>query len=81
MMMTIIIIIIITIIIAVNVGALELIKKGMDQNLGKTPRAINVNELPKIILLVLETARIPRRFLSRPKFTASSTKFKDTFKR
>ena len=46
----------------VIVGALGLIRKGMDQNLGKIPGASNINELQKIILL--GTAYILRRFLS-----------------
>ena len=35
----------------VIVGALGLIREGMDQNLGKIPGASNINELQKIILL------------------------------
>ena len=46
----------------VTVGALGLIRKGMDQNLGKIPGASNINELQKIILL--GTAYTLRRFLS-----------------
>ena len=46
----------------VIVGALGLIRKGMDQNLGKIPGASNINELQNIILL--GTAYILRRFLS-----------------
>ena len=46
----------------VIVGALELIREGMDQNLGKIPGASNNNELQKIILLGM--AHILRRFLS-----------------
>ena len=45
----------------VIVGALGLIRKGMDQNLGKIPGASNINELQNIILL--GTAYI-LRFLS-----------------
>jgi len=53
------------IMIAVNVGALGLIKKGMDQNLGTWDSwRDKINELQKIILLVLGMARILRRFLS-----------------
>ena len=44
------------------VGALGLIREGMDQNLGKIPGASNINELQEIILL--GTAHILRRFLS-----------------
>ena len=40
------------------VGALGLIRKGMEQNLGKIPGAININELHNIILLGM--ARILR---------------------
>ena len=46
----------------VIVDALGLIRKGMDQNLGKIPGASIINELQKIILL--GTAHILRRFLS-----------------
>ena len=46
----------------VIVGTLGLIRKGMDQNLGKIPGASNMNELQKIIFL--GTAYILRRFLS-----------------
>ena len=37
--------------VPVIVGALGLIREGMDQNLGKIPGASNINELQKIILL------------------------------
>ena len=46
----------------VIVGAVGLIREGMDQNLGKITGASNINELQKIILL--GTAHILRRFLS-----------------
>ena len=36
--------------VPVIVGALGLIREGMDQNLGKIPGASNINELQKIIL-------------------------------
>ena len=49
-------------IVPVIVGALKLIREGVDQNLGKVPGASNINELQKIILL--GTAHILRRFLS-----------------
>ena len=45
--------------VAVIVGALGLIREGMDQNLGKIPGTSNINELQKI----LGTAHILRRFL------------------
>ena len=48
--------------VPVIVGALGLLREGMDQNLGKIPGASNINELQKIILLGM--AHIPRRFLS-----------------
>ena len=48
--------------VPVIVGALGLIREGMDQNLGEIPGASNINELQKIILL--GTAHILRRFLS-----------------
>ena len=48
--------------VPVIVGALGLIREGMDQNLGKIPGASNNNELQKIILLGM--AHILRRFLS-----------------
>ena len=48
--------------VPVIVGALGLIRKGMDQNLGKIPGASNISELQKIILL--GTAHILRRFPS-----------------
>ena len=48
--------------VPIIVGALRLIREGMDQNLGKIPGASNINELQKIILL--RTAHIVRRFLS-----------------
>ena len=48
--------------VPVIVGALGLIREGMEQNLGKIPGASNINELQKIILL--GTAHILRRFLS-----------------
>ena len=48
--------------VPVIVGALKLIREGVDQNLGKVPGASNINELQKIILL--GTAHILRRFLS-----------------
>ena len=48
--------------VPVIVGALGLIREGMDQNLGKIPGTSNINELQKIILL--GTAHILRRFLS-----------------
>lgn len=47
--------------VQVIVVALGLIKKGMDQNLGKVLGAINTGELQKIILF--QTARI-LKFLS-----------------
>ena len=47
--------------VPVIVGALGLIREGMDRNLGKIPGASNINELQKIILL--GTAHIMRRFL------------------
>ena len=37
--------------VLVIVGALGLLREGMDQNLGKIPGASNINELQKIILL------------------------------
>ena len=46
----------------VIVGAPGLVREGMDQNLRKFPRASNINELQKIILL--GTVHILRRFLS-----------------
>ena len=48
--------------VPVIVGALKLIREGVDQNLGKVPGDSNINELQKIILL--GTAHILRRFLS-----------------
>ena len=48
--------------VPVIVGALRLIREGMDQNLGQIPRASNINELQKIILL--GTTHKLRRFLS-----------------
>ena len=48
--------------VPVIVGALGLIRQGMDQNLGQIPGTSNINELQKIILL--GTAHILRRFLS-----------------
>ena len=48
-------------IVPVIVGALGLIREGMDQNLGKISGASNINELQKII--ILGTVHIPR-FLS-----------------
>ena len=48
--------------VPVIVGVLRLIREGMDQNLGQIPRANNINELQKIILL--GTTHILRRFLS-----------------
>ena len=48
--------------VPVIVGALGLIREGMDQNLGKIPGTSNINELQKIVLL--GTAHILRRFLS-----------------
>ena len=48
--------------VPIIVGALRLIREGMDQNLGKIPGASNINDLQKIILL--GTAHILRRFLS-----------------
>ena len=48
--------------VPIIVGALRLIREGMDQNLGKIPGASNINELQEIILL--GTAHILRRFLS-----------------
>ena len=48
--------------VPVIVGALGLIRRGMDQNLGKIPGDSNINELQKIILL--GTAHILRRFQS-----------------
>lgn len=47
--------------VPVIVGALGLIREGMEQNLGEIPGASNINELQKIILL--GTAHI-LRFLS-----------------
>ena len=44
------------------IGTLGLIRKGMDQNLGKIPGTININELQKIILL--GKVHILRKFLS-----------------
>ena len=46
----------------VSVGALGLLREGMDQNLGKIPGASNINEVQKIIILGM--AHILRRFLS-----------------
>ena len=48
--------------VPIIVGALRLIREGMDQNLGKIPGASNINDLQKIILL--GTAHILRKFLS-----------------
>ena len=48
--------------VPIIVGALRLIREGMDQNLGKIPGASNINDLQKIILL--GTAHILKRFLS-----------------
>ena len=48
--------------VPIIVGALRLIREGMDQNLGKIPGASNINDLQKII--ILGTAHILRRFLS-----------------
>ena len=48
--------------VPVIVGALGLIREGIDQNLGKIPGTSNINELQKIVLL--GTAHILRRFLS-----------------
>ena len=48
--------------VPIIVGALGLIKEGMDQNSGKIPGASNISELQKII--VLGTGHILRRFLS-----------------
>ena len=48
--------------VPVIVGALGLIREGMEQNLGKIYGASNMNELQKIIFL--GTAYILRRFLS-----------------
>ena len=48
--------------VPIIVGALRLIREGMDQNLGKILGASNINDLQKIILL--GTAHILRRFLS-----------------
>ena len=48
--------------VPIIVGALRLIREGMDQNLGKIPGASNINDLQKIILL--GTTHILRRFLS-----------------
>ena len=48
--------------VPVIVGALKLIREGVDQNLGKVPGASNINELQKIFLI--GTAHILRRFLS-----------------
>ena len=50
--------------VPVIVGALELLREGMVQNLGNIPmeHASNINELQKIILLGM--AHILRRFLS-----------------
>ena len=44
------------------VGALGLIREGMDQNLGKIPGASDINKLQTIILI--GTAHILRRFFS-----------------
>ena len=46
----------------VIVGTLGLIRKGMDQNLGKIPGANNISELQKIILVGM--VHILRRLLS-----------------
>ena len=35
--------------VPIIVGVLGLLKKGVDQNLGKIPGTININELQKII--------------------------------
>ena len=35
--------------VSVIVGALRLIREGMDQNLGKIPGASNINEMQKIM--------------------------------
>ena len=48
--------------VLVIVGALGLLREGMDKNLGKIPGASNINELQKIILLGM--AHILGRFLS-----------------
>ena len=48
--------------VPVIVGALLLIREGMDQNLGKILGTSNINELQKIVFL--GTAHILRRFLS-----------------
>ena len=48
--------------VPIIVGALGLIKEGMDQNSGNIPGASTIRELQKII--VLRTAHILRRFLS-----------------
>ena len=37
--------------VPIIVGVLGLLKKGVDQNLGKIPGTININELQKMILL------------------------------
>ena len=37
--------------VPIIVGVLRLLKKGVDQNLGKIPGTININELQKMILL------------------------------
>ena len=49
--------------VPIIVGALGLIREGMDQNLGKIPGTSNINELQRQIVL-LGTAHILRRFLS-----------------
>ena len=48
--------------VPIIVGALGLIKEGMDQNSGNIPGASNISELQKII--VLGTAHMLGRFLS-----------------
>ena len=55
----------------VIVGAPGLVREGMDQNLGKFPRASNINELQKIILL--GTVHILKRFLFFKTKLVSST--------
>jgi len=44
--------------VPVTVGALGLIRKGMNQNSGKIPGASNISELQKIILLGTTSAHI-----------------------
>ena len=48
--------------VLVVIGALGVIKKGLDEQTGKIPGSINISELQKIMLL--GTAHILRRVLS-----------------